>query len=731
MSVRKTLILLTSILFISPLVGANFKWEKTKDSVALKNGDKIIWQHVHNKSEGKPYFHPLSTLNGTVLTSLRPRDHVWHRSLWFSWKYINKVNYWEEYKKNTSKGETEIIGLKVKTNSDFSAEIVLNLTYHLPGGEVLLSEKRHMKVSRPDSRGNYHIDWASIFTAAKDIELERTPIQGQPRGKNYGGYAGLSIRAAEGLRNWNYFNDTGVQNALHGKKSNWIRLMGKSQASKQASIGMFEHPSSKGAPNKWYVNKGMPYFSPAIIFDKGFQLKKNETFKLGNRVVIESESRSSEDYNELYKKYAKSALPTLSGIEKGAGEMEVLVDPKAAIKRGELIYNTMCFACHGKDLEGASGFNLKDAEWVHGGTPEKIAENIKKGFPEKGMLAMSSIYSDEQIKDVVTYILSRQEGIRNGQFKVYTGVKSGTDVNTFDFKSLPVSKSANAKVMNPGSPEQKNFALVYNADLFVSKDSNYHLKLHARNGSQVRFSIDGTVYQFKNGKAESQLKDLKSNRAYKLEIVYINGQKNDRFLQGDLTGHRVNIPLTEHSLKEQKKRTFIVKPDAPNGVLILRKRLEGLPVYSIAVAHKEGLNYCVDTKRAAINAYWMGQFLNVAPNINDRGEYPSKIMGDDLMRRTEGLVLQIDGKPAELKYIEYSTLPEFTFISNGITVKIRSAISSGKLEFTYSITGLKDETISFKLPHRMKFISNAGKQHRGILNINKDKRQQFKLIVSP
>ncbi|MCH2209389.1 MAG: cytochrome c, partial [Lentisphaerales bacterium] len=57
---------------------------------------------------------------------------------------------------------------------------------------------------------------------------------------------------------------------------------------------------------------------------------------------------------------------------------------QASIDRGKKIYDTVCFACHGKNLEGATGFNLKDAEWVHGNSPEQILATIKKGFPDKG-----------------------------------------------------------------------------------------------------------------------------------------------------------------------------------------------------------------------------------------------------------------------------------------------------------------------------------------------------------
>ena len=67
--------LISTIIIIS-LNADEFKWDKTEHSIALKKGDQLIWKHNHNKAEGKPYFHPLSTIDGTVLTWLRPKDHV-------------------------------------------------------------------------------------------------------------------------------------------------------------------------------------------------------------------------------------------------------------------------------------------------------------------------------------------------------------------------------------------------------------------------------------------------------------------------------------------------------------------------------------------------------------------------------------------------------------------------------------------------------------------------------
>ena len=69
-------------------------WMQSDTTLILKNGTDLIWQFNYNNRFGRPYFHPLC-LNNSILTCASPPDHPWHLGLWFSWKFINGVNYWE------------------------------------------------------------------------------------------------------------------------------------------------------------------------------------------------------------------------------------------------------------------------------------------------------------------------------------------------------------------------------------------------------------------------------------------------------------------------------------------------------------------------------------------------------------------------------------------------------------------------------------------------------------
>jgi hypothetical protein len=55
----------------------------------------MTWTY-HWDARRKPYVHPLATPAGRVLTRVEPDDHPWHRGLWFTIKYVNGENFWEE-----------------------------------------------------------------------------------------------------------------------------------------------------------------------------------------------------------------------------------------------------------------------------------------------------------------------------------------------------------------------------------------------------------------------------------------------------------------------------------------------------------------------------------------------------------------------------------------------------------------------------------------------------------
>jgi hypothetical protein len=270
-----------------------YDWRQTDSSLALLNNGRVIWQFNFDRKQGKPYFHPVCLIDGTELTWHRPPDHPWHYGLWFSWKYINGLNYWEEDRKTgLSEGLTEIKNVEVTVHDDYSAQIVMQLSYHPPGHQAVLTESCQIHVSKPVEDGRYHIDWISRFTAGDaDVLLDRTPIAGEKGGQSWGGYAGLSVRIAKNTSDW-YLTDSEGRKDLqaHGQKARWMNFGGRAAGDKDFSITIFGHPENLRHPSPGYVimDPKMPfgYFSPALLFNKLYTLPAGESFSLKYRVLI-------------------------------------------------------------------------------------------------------------------------------------------------------------------------------------------------------------------------------------------------------------------------------------------------------------------------------------------------------------------------------------------------------------------------------------------------------------
>jgi cytochrome c oxidase cbb3-type subunit 3 len=128
------------------------------------------------------------------------------------------------------------------------------------------------------------------------------------------------------------------------------------------------------------------------------------------RSQYDAEMKKADDqYAPIFNKFLKQDI------------MAVAANGEAK-EMGQRMFLTYCAQCHGSDAKGAKGFpNLADADWLWGGTPEKIKETITKGHdavmtPKGTMPDMNA----EQVKDVVHYVRSLS-GLSSDSIRVQRG----------------------------------------------------------------------------------------------------------------------------------------------------------------------------------------------------------------------------------------------------------------------------------------------------------------------
>ena len=383
-------------------------------------------------------------------------------------------------------------------------------------------------------------------------------------------------------------------------------------------------------------------------------------------------------------------------------------------ERGQKLYESICFSCHGNKLEGATGPNLKDAQWLHGSSKSDIIKSITNGFPEKGMLAFGSLYEQEQINDLANFILSRQQGLRNVEYKIYHDLRLNDKVDLGQIKANK-ERFLQPPHFNPNLPEVNQFAISFTGQLLIPKHlaGKFVLAGVRKQSDGIDLYIDGKKIPFPTSKQHQIKIPIKlSAGTHDIRLEYIKDFKSTVFFL-DLVG-KETIPLTSESYRRSVTSSHI--PKAENAFLINRKRITAAPPGSIIVNHMDKISYAIDPKTSDVKALWLGKSLDIGPNIYARGQQFAKPLGTHLLSAEQSINLIINEKPAELKYIGYSDKPrpKFIFKSSEGEVSIQSEIENNALKLSYSIKSYKTLDIKLKIPQELNTKLSKGKSQNGL-----------------
>ena len=204
----------------------------------------------------KPYVHPIVAPSGRVLTRVGGQHHSWHRGLWFTIKYVDGDNFWEE---------APPFGVQRPAGDGL-------LDWVRPNGEVALSETRTVT----DRDGV--IDWASeLHAGERTVELERTPYT------TWGGYGGLTFRGAGDWEETRLLLDDGsVHRRPEGVPSRWCDL-----SSAECGVAFLDHPANPRHPVPWYGatrsrvygDDWANYLNAAFLFHQGMTFSGTLAFR--------------------------------------------------------------------------------------------------------------------------------------------------------------------------------------------------------------------------------------------------------------------------------------------------------------------------------------------------------------------------------------------------------------------------------------------------------------------
>jgi cytochrome c oxidase cbb3-type subunit III len=130
---------------------------------------------------------------------------------------------------------------------------------------------------------------------------------------------------------------------------------------------------------------------------------------------------STGQYQQEQKRAAATFGPIIDRFLK-QDAIVVAADPEA-LEIGQRLFLNYCAQCHGSDAGGSRGYpNLRDSDWLYGGTPEAIRATIVDGRNGVMPPMAAALGSSEDVRDVVHHVLSlagrTHDGLRAQRGKV-------------------------------------------------------------------------------------------------------------------------------------------------------------------------------------------------------------------------------------------------------------------------------------------------------------------------
>jgi hypothetical protein len=208
----------------------------------------------------RPYWHPLRSPAGVVVSGNRPPDHSWHWGLSIAVSNIRiaalgeEVNLWGGVTWVRDQGYQQLPNNGTQRHEAWEAatdrEVVQRLTWCTPAQTPFLDERRSVRVREADGGSGWVLETTSTWTNLTEGELRF----GSPTtaGRPNAGYGGFFLRGGDLL--------LGADVDLDGERLSAEQARGRAGSamtltSPQAkvSVGMQASPANPVAPTPWFV----------------------------------------------------------------------------------------------------------------------------------------------------------------------------------------------------------------------------------------------------------------------------------------------------------------------------------------------------------------------------------------------------------------------------------------------------------------------------------------------
>lgn len=225
----------------------------------------------------RPYFHPLRTLGGDLVSLYRPHDHVWHKGIAWSLPNVGTENFWggptyvrdRGYVQLANDGAMRHQRLTGVTAESDQVGVTEELAWVTQTGATWFQESRGFTVTLVP--GGWALAFATRFVNVSDDEI----VIGSPttQGRDNAGYGGLFWRGPRSFTGGTAYAPTGPgKDELMGVRAPWMGFAGRHDDGGGSSTLVFvDAPDNLNHPTQWFVRSEMfacvcpsPFFSTEV-----------------------------------------------------------------------------------------------------------------------------------------------------------------------------------------------------------------------------------------------------------------------------------------------------------------------------------------------------------------------------------------------------------------------------------------------------------------------------------
>jgi hypothetical protein len=232
----------------------------------------------------RPYFHPVRTLAGDVVTLYRPHDHVWHKGIALSLPNVGPDNFWGgptflrgRYVQLPNGGTMRHDGFDRAEVRDAATAHVMScderLTWITEAGEVKIAERRRFAVTAWPAEGAWGLGFETTLgnISGAEIVFASPTTEGRPNA----GYGGLFWRGPRSFTGGTVLlPDATGGDELMGRRAPWLAFAGQHDGHCRTSTLVFaDSPANFSFPSQWFV-RATPFacVCPAPFFDATYTL---------------------------------------------------------------------------------------------------------------------------------------------------------------------------------------------------------------------------------------------------------------------------------------------------------------------------------------------------------------------------------------------------------------------------------------------------------------------------